>query len=110
MLQQIYMWRERDHINRVRHDNRFDNFRIVSQSENMRNITTPANNKSGHTGISESIIGIIPYFRVRIVNDAGRKLAKTFNIQNWEGLKHCVWQLNNKNFGLLNTTMEASNA
>ena len=85
MFHQLYLHYEDglvcDHINRVRYDNRFDNLRIVSQSENMRNITTPAHNKTGHIGISESIIGIIPYFRVRIVNNAGRKLAKTFNIQ-----------------------------
>jgi hypothetical protein len=43
---------EVDHINRVRHDNRWLNLRDVTQSENQLNAVVSANNTSGHIGIS----------------------------------------------------------
>ena len=39
---------EIDHINCVRDDNRFDNLREASPSENQHNSRTPVTNTSGH--------------------------------------------------------------
>jgi hypothetical protein len=40
-----------DHLNNKRFDNRSENLRIVSYSENNRNRTTPKNNTSGKQGV-----------------------------------------------------------
>lgn len=40
-----------DHINHVRSDNRIINLRVVTQSENGRNMTRSKRNKSGVTGV-----------------------------------------------------------
>lgn len=40
-----------DHINGVRHDNRFINLREVSQTENQRNAKRRADNRSNVTGV-----------------------------------------------------------
>ena len=40
-----------DHINGDRADNRFDNLRSCSRSENMRNRGISSNNKTGHHGV-----------------------------------------------------------
>jgi len=40
-----------DHINQIKHDNRACNLRIVTRSENLRNATRSARNKSGITGV-----------------------------------------------------------
>lgn len=41
-----------DHINGIRDDNRIVNLRVVSNSENSRNIKIPATNTSGKIGVS----------------------------------------------------------
>ena len=41
-----------DHINRVRHDNRLANLRLVSASQNQQNRVLSKNNSSGHKGVS----------------------------------------------------------
>lgn len=41
-----------DHINHVRADNRIDNLRDVTQSENQRNATKREDNTSGTTGVN----------------------------------------------------------
>jgi hypothetical protein len=43
---------EVDHINGLRHDNRFCNLRLVSHSENCHNIQMPRHNTSGYVGVS----------------------------------------------------------
>ena len=40
-----------DHINRIRDDNRLSNLRLVSPSDNNKNIGTLKSNKSGKTGV-----------------------------------------------------------
>lgn len=40
-----------DHINGVRNDNRIENLRIVSASENMKNMRLPRDNSSGIIGV-----------------------------------------------------------
>jgi hypothetical protein len=42
---------EVDHINGVRDDNRWQNLRVVSKSENQRNAKKRKDNKSGATGV-----------------------------------------------------------
>jgi len=43
-----------DHINHNRLDNNINNLRIVTHSENMKNLSKYKNNISGHTGVSYS--------------------------------------------------------
>lgn len=40
-----------DHINRIRDDNRIENLRKATKSENAINKSTQSNNKSGHSGV-----------------------------------------------------------
>lgn len=54
----IWMWHygvlpeQLDHINRVPHDNRIENLRLASSSENMMNRKLFSNSKSGVPGVS----------------------------------------------------------
>ena len=41
-----------DHVNRIRHDNRVENLRWVTPSENMNNVSLSTRNTSGHKYIS----------------------------------------------------------
>jgi hypothetical protein len=41
-----------DHINHVRTDNRWENLRIASRADNMRNASRYVSNSSGHHGVS----------------------------------------------------------
>jgi hypothetical protein len=41
-----------DHINHIKHDNRWCNLRKVSKRENERNRGLQSNNKSGYTGVT----------------------------------------------------------
>ena len=43
---------ELDHINRVRDDNRIENLREATRSQNMGNYPKPANNTSGYKGVT----------------------------------------------------------
>lgn len=44
---------EIDHINGDRSDNRLANLRLVSRSENRRNVKKPINNRSGTVGVNQ---------------------------------------------------------
>lgn len=43
---------EVDHINHIRHDNRWENLRIVTRQGNTRNRSKPSNNTSGMVGVT----------------------------------------------------------
>jgi len=47
-----YMPKEIDHINRIKTDNRIENLREVSRTENMQNLGFRKNSKSGVPGVS----------------------------------------------------------
>lgn len=48
---------EIDHVNGIRHDNRIENLRLVSRSDNMKNRKMSSNNSSGFCGIFWSRTG-----------------------------------------------------
>jgi hypothetical protein len=52
MLHHGYLPKEIDHINGDRSDNRIDNLRAVTRSENQCNRGVLANNTSGYPGVS----------------------------------------------------------
>lgn len=56
-----------DHINRVRHDNRIANLRIVDSSQNQQNTVAPITNKSGFKGVCFSESKGYGYWRASIM-------------------------------------------
>jgi hypothetical protein len=72
-----------DHINNKRFDNRLDNIRIVTTSENNRNKTISSNNTSGKQGIynyTDKKTGL-HYWRVDIIDNNGKRIQKQFSIK-----------------------------
>jgi len=72
-----------DHINNKRFDNRLDNIRIVSASENSRNRTINSNNTSGKQGIyhyTDKRKGL-HYWKVKITDNNRKKIAKQFSVK-----------------------------
>lgn len=65
-----------DHINRKRYDNTRENLRLVTHSENMKNISIRKDNSTGVTGVSKDGTGYI----VKITTDKQvlRRWFKTF--------------------------------
>jgi len=73
-----------DHINNKKFDNRIDNIRIVTSSENSRNKTIGSSNTSGKQGVQHYIdkkTGL-QYWKVAIIDNNGKKIAKHFSIKN----------------------------
>lgn len=69
-----------DHINRYRSDNRSENLRVVTYSENNRNKSIAGNNTSGKQGVSICTMNEKKYWRASIV-DLNRKLIfRSFSI------------------------------
>ena len=72
-----------DHINNKRFDNRLDNIRIVTASENSRNTTINSNNTSGKQGVyhyTDKRRGL-HYWRVLINGNNQKQIAKHFSIK-----------------------------
>lgn len=70
-----------DHINRQKTDNRIENLRVVTHSENMRNAKMSKNNSSGMTGVCENIKGEgYSYFVARWYDSNGKLRGKHFSI------------------------------
>ncbi len=70
-----------DHINGNRYDNRISNLRIVSQSENMRNIIKQSNNTTGITGVSLCQYGTGRWYYVVTWFDEEGRHNKAFSIK-----------------------------
>jgi hypothetical protein len=72
-----------DHINNKKFDNRIDNIRIVSASENSRNKTIRSDNTSGKQGVYHYIDkrSTLHYWRVDITDNNGKKIQKYFSIK-----------------------------
>jgi hypothetical protein len=70
-----------DHANRHTFDNRSDNLRIVTYTQNNRNKSTHANNKSGKTGVyRETKRENEPYWTAIITDNEGKRIRRSFNI------------------------------
>lgn len=70
-----------DHMNNCRTDNRIENLRVVTHSENMRNAKMSKNNSSGMTGVCENIKGEgYSYFVARWYDSNGKLRGKHFSI------------------------------
>jgi len=72
-----------DHINNKKFDNRIDNIRIVSASENSRNKTVRSDNTSGKQGVLHYIdkrYGL-HYWKVDITDNNNKKIQKYFSIK-----------------------------
>jgi len=72
-----------DHINNKKFDNRLDNIRIVSASENNRNRTINSNNTSGKQGVysyTNKKTGC-HYWTVIITDNNHKKIQKCFSIK-----------------------------
>ena len=69
-----------DHINRIRDDNKWDNLRLSTKQDNVRNRGEFSNNTSGHTNIDKQTRnnGNNDYWRVSIKVDFDKVIRKYF--------------------------------
>ena len=86
-----------DHINRDETDNRKENLRVCSYSENNRNTLNPSNNTSGHKGIHESKSGY--RYEAYISDKNGKRIRKMFYFSTYNGKENaykcaCEWYEN----------------
>ena len=72
-----------DHINNKRFDNRIDNIRIVTASENNRNRTIRSDNTSGKQGVCHwtDKKNNLHYWKVQIRNNNHKNIEKFFSIK-----------------------------
>jgi len=73
-----------DHINNKKFDNRHDNIRIVTSSDNSRNKTVRSDNTSGKQGVYHYINkrNGLHYWRVNITDNNGKSIYKYFSFKN----------------------------
>ncbi len=69
-----------DHINHNKFDNRFENLRVVTHQQNMRNRKKQSNNTSGKQGVFRVTKNNKAYWVVDIVDNNGKVIKKSFNI------------------------------
>ena len=86
-----------DHVNRDETDNRKDNLRRCSHSENMRNRIISSNNKTGHKGVHESK-GRNRY-EAYVEDQYGKRVRKIFCFSTYNGKENaykcaCEWYEN----------------
>lgn len=86
-----------DHINRDETDNRKENLRECSQSENGRNKLNSTRNTSGHKGIHESKSGY--RYEAYITDKNGNRIRKMFYFTTYNGKEKayncaCEWYEN----------------
>lgn len=86
-----------DHINRDETDNRKENLRVCSYSENNRNTVNPSNNTSGHKGVHESKSGY--RYEAYISDKNGKRIRKMFYFTTYNGKENaykcaCEWYEN----------------
>lgn len=80
-----------DHINRDRRDNRLENLRWVSYSENMKNCSVNKLNNTGVKGLNYANYNGCEYWRISIRYGNGKRLYRTFSYTE-EGYKNAVEQ------------------
>jgi hypothetical protein len=84
-----------DHINNKKFDNRIDNIRIVTSSENNQNRSVRSDNTSGKQGVLYTIdkrTGL-DYWMVKIVDNNSKKIVKLFSIKklgNEDAKRHAI--------------------
>jgi hypothetical protein len=73
-----------DHINNKKFDNRIDNIRIVTPSENNQNRTTRSDNTSGKQGVCywTNMKTGLHYWKAVIIDNNGKKITKCFSVKN----------------------------
>jgi hypothetical protein len=69
-----------DHINHKRFDDRFDNLRIVTHQQNMRNTTTRKDCTSGKQGIQRRNMRGRECWIARIYDNERKRISKYFSI------------------------------
>jgi hypothetical protein len=66
-----------DHINRIKHDNRFCNLRAVNNKENSLNKILQSNSTTGHIGVS--FVKRLKVYRAYITIDGKQKSLGYYN-------------------------------
>ena len=106
---------EIDHVNRIRNDNRIDNLRIATRSQNQSNIGVLSNNKCGFRGVSwhkaskawratirlddkEEHLGIFPAPELAAIarNARAKELFGEFAISSFSGSQRRVQTIDGK--------------
>ena len=69
-----------DHINHKRFDNRSENLRVVTQSQNSRNRSTRTDNTSGKQGVKHLTAKGCEYWQAIINDNAGNRISKQYSV------------------------------